>query len=136
MRAVACIVYEAPDIQAAWEEIYADEFGIPTFNPTDWEGGVANNVVPPFVVASIDMRTTRRFAEEWPKIVMPGKFEVFPYGSDQPAFKRNGIPMVIYGPGDVEKLHSPEDRVHSGAIEECRENIRNIIEEFALSASA
>ncbi len=38
--------------------------------------------------------------------------------------------------GDVDKLHSREDRVHREAIEESMQNIQSIIEEFAVVQGA
>lgn len=69
--------------------------------------------------------------------VMPGKYELFPFASDQAGFRQFGIPMVIYGPGDVHSAHKgldeeKPDRVHTIAIEECNNNLDRMIQEFAV----
>lgn len=164
-------IHALPGIQESWAEHFMDKYGVPTINATVLRAGEIDNQVPFSAYASLDLRTTKSFAAEWPRIhadlerqfkvaiespdvdlsvsccnpdsriyqtieqVMPGIFEVFPFGSDQPAFAKYGIPMVIYGPGDVEKLHGPEDRVHLSAVDECRHNIEKMIEEFAIYKS-
>jgi di/tripeptidase len=65
--------------------------------------------------------------------VFPGKLAVFSAGStDQSAFTRYGISMLMHGPGDATRAHTRGDRVSISAIRDCRVNIGEVIKEFSV----
>lgn len=61
--------------------------------------------------------------------ILPVEFEVFPGATDMVHFEN--IPMLIYGPGDPEVMHKPEESVAISAIENSTQNIDKIIHGFA-----
>jgi acetylornithine deacetylase len=66
--------------------------------------------------------------------LMPGAIKVFGLGfTDLQAFKEVGVPVMMYGPGDMPTAHTPGDRVSIPAIVECRQNSRRILTAFATS---
>lgn len=65
------------------------------------------------------------------KEVLPVRFEVFPGATDMTSFADKNIPMLIYGPGDPDVMHKPEESVALTAIENCASNVDQIIEAFA-----
>jgi len=55
----------------------------------------------------------------------------FPGATDQFAFHAHGIPVMIYGPGDVDAMHQPNEWVRLSAMEKCRQVIGKMIAKYA-----
>jgi succinyl-diaminopimelate desuccinylase len=63
---------------------------------------------------------------------LPGlPFQAFPGATDQGAFHRAGIPMLIYGPGDPRQMHQPDESVSMPAVKRCMGGVIRTIHEFA-----
>jgi len=55
----------------------------------------------------------------------------FPGATDQFAFHKHGIPMMIYGPGDVAAMHQPNEWVRLSAIQKSRQVIGEMVAKYA-----
>ena len=57
-------------------------------------------------------------------------FKAFPGATDQFAFHAHGMPMLIYGPGDVEAMHQPNEWVRLSAIETCKKVVEQVVARY------
>jgi len=138
------------------EKIFDDVRKI-TFNPGVIKGGTKVNVVPDYAEVEIDMRippgiTSREVLE---KIRVKGEIEIInssepnytslpfflglkpfitPYATDGRYFRLKGIPTIVYGPGELNKLHSPDEYVRisdiNATFEKLKEILRNLVPKF------
>lgn len=57
-------------------------------------------------------------------------FRAFPGATDQFAFHAHNMPMLIYGPGDVEAMHQPDEWIRYSAMAKCKDMITLIMKHF------
>lgn len=57
-------------------------------------------------------------------------FKAFPGATDQFAFHAHDMPMLIYGPGDVEAMHQPNEWVRLSAIETCKKVVEQVVARY------
>lgn len=57
-------------------------------------------------------------------------FRAFPGATDQFAFHAHDMPMLIYGPGDVEAMHQPNEWVRLSAIETCKKVVEQVVARY------
>ncbi len=63
--------------------------------------------------------------------VMPNvRFQSFPGATDQVYFHKNGIYMLIYGPGDVAQMHQPNEKISRSAIRRSRNMVDLMLKHF------
>lgn len=60
-------------------------------------------------------------------VLPPMPFQAFPGSTDQFAFHRQGIPMLIFGPGDLTAMHRPDEYVSLSLINKCQQAIAKVI---------
>ncbi|BDC18548.1 M20 family metallopeptidase [Acidianus sp. HS-5] len=128
------------------ERIYGDVKKI-TFSPGVIKGGSQVNVVPDYAEAEIDMRippgaSVKDIMKRMEGIEIINSSEpnytplppfiklkpfITPYATDGRYFRMKGIPTIVYGPGELNKLHSPDEFVKIGDVKASLEKLKEIL---------
>ncbi|KKU10461.1 MAG: Acetylornithine deacetylase [Candidatus Woesebacteria bacterium GW2011_GWB1_45_5] len=58
------------------------------------------------------------------------KFVAFPGSTDMPFFTQKGIPTVIFGPGEMDKMHNVNEYCHSKKVKKCMEIFLEVIKGY------
>jgi acetylornithine deacetylase/succinyl-diaminopimelate desuccinylase-like protein len=65
------------------------------------------------------------------KALPDASFQAFPGATDQVAFEARNIPMLIFGPGDIDAMHQPDEWVRMSHMTRCKEAMELIMRHFA-----